>query len=109
MSNRSDDGFLENYNYHDWSKFMVSPKNLPKDPHFAAVLFETETRYEPDYHDRGSAVPYTTTATQYFAFPDKKTLEAWLLRATKESKKFFFFEVKRVGEVQLKVAIETDT
>ena len=106
---RAVDGFLAKYNPYEWSKFLVDPKNMPKGPHFAAVLFETETRYSPGYDERDTGSSYSAIVTQYFAFPDKKTLESWLLRVTKEGKQFFFFEVKKLGEVELKVSVETDT
>lgn len=33
--------YLDDYNYHDWSKFMVQqPSEKPKGPHFAGVLFD---------------------------------------------------------------------
>jgi len=98
--------YMDNYNYHDWSKFMVSkPSEKPTGPHFAAVLFEKETRYEHDhYSGNGSSVSYDKIT--YFAFPDKETLGEWIIRATKDKKDFFFFEVKKLGEATVKVEVD---
>lgn len=107
---RAADGFMDNYNYHDWAKFMVEkPEQIPKGPHFAAVLLDKRREYSPAYDDRDSGRSYEVSQAVYFAFPDKKTLESWLLRAMKENKQFFFFEVKKLGDVSLKVAVSTDT
>ena len=36
--------YLDEYNYHDWAKFMVrEPKDKPTVPHFASVLFDSHS------------------------------------------------------------------
>lgn len=106
---KSSDGFMADYNFFDWSKFMVrEPKDRPAGSHYAAVLFETRTEYIPPYDQRDCGTSITSPEIHYFAFPDKKTLESWLLRATKANKNFFFFEVKKIGDVKLSVSIGTD-
>lgn len=102
---------MDDYNYHDWSEFMVrSPKDAPKKAHFAAVLFETRNEWTPPYDrfDDAGGTSSTIEYVQYFAFPDKELLSAWILRATKDKKKFFFFEVKKLGEVELKVNVDVE-
>jgi hypothetical protein len=107
---RSNDGYMEDYNYHDWSKFMVrKPEEKPKGPHFAAVMFDTRTEYTPAYDEKDYGSSSSVPEIQYFAFPDKETLGAWLLRAKKDNKSFFFFEVKKLGEMTLKVAVDVET
>lgn len=44
----------------------------------------------------------------YFAFPDKDTLIEWVTAATLANKKFFFFEVKKLGMTTVKVDINAD-
>jgi hypothetical protein len=107
---RADDGYMEDYNYHDWTKFMVrEAKEKPKVPHYAAVLFDSRTEYTPAYDERDRASSHSVSEIHYFAFTEKKDLEAWLLRAKKENKQFFFFEVKKLGEVAVKVSVDVDT
>lgn len=99
---------LPEYNYHDWSRFMVlDAKTKPTNPHFAAVLLETRSEWTRGY-DNDDGYSSTHPNVVYFAFPDKKTLEAWVLRAAKDKKVFFFFEVKKVGEAELKVNVDLD-
>lgn len=101
------DKYMDNYNYHDWSKFMVrTPKERPTGPHFAAVLFGTRIEWMPAYDEHDSDSTYSVPEITYFAFPDKETLSEWVLRAAKDKKEFFFFEVKKVGEVELKVSVD---
>lgn len=97
---------MDDYNYHNWTEYMVQkPDQAPKGPHFAAVLFEKESYYEHDhYTGNGSSVSHDKIT--YFAFPDKEILGEWVLRATKDNKKFFFFEVKQLGSAQLKVSVD---
>lgn len=98
--------YMDDYNYHDWTKFMVSKENeTPKGPHFAAVLFGT--RSEADSYSGNSY--YSVPEITYFAFPTKEVLEAWLISAIKDKKKFFFFEVKKLGEAEVAVKVTTDT
>lgn len=100
--------FLDNYNYHDWSGFMVKkPEQAPKGPHFAAVLFEKEHVRETDPYN-GSNSDRHIDMTTYFAFPDKETLTQWVLRAAKAEKAFFCFEVKKIGGVQIKVNVDVE-
>lgn len=99
--------YTDNYNYHDWAKFMVTKsENKPTGPHFAAVLFGTRSEWTPSYDqfDSRGGSTHTVNEITYFAFPTKEILDAWLLRASKENKKFFFFEVKKLGEIELKVS-----
>lgn len=101
--------YMNDYNYHDWVQFMVRvPKDRPKSPHFAAVLFGTRTDWTPGYDSGESGTSSTVPEIHYFAFPDKSTLNEWVLRAAKDKKEFFFFEVRRVGEVELRVNIDMD-
>lgn len=94
--------YMDDYNYHDWATFMVrNPAEKPKGPHFAAVLFGTRSEWVPAYDERDSPRSTSVPETTYFAFPDKETLYEWILRASKEKKQFFFFEVKKLGEAQL--------
>lgn len=100
---------MDNYNYHDWTKFMVrTSKEKPTGSHFAAVLFETKSEWTPpyDHHDNPGGSSSTVPTVTYFAFPDKETLGEWVLRAAKDKKEFFFFEVKKVGQAELKVNID---
>lgn len=102
--------YQDDYNYHDWSSFMVrESKEQPKGPHFGAVMFGTRNEYTPayDFHDSGSS--HSVPEITYFAFPDKETLREWALRALKDKKKFFFFEVKKIGDAQLNVSVDLDT
>ena len=97
---------MDDYNYHDWTSFMVRKvSEKPKGPHFAAVLFEKESRYEHDHYTGAGSSSQHDTIT-YFAFPDKETLGEWVLRATKDKKQFFFFEVKKLGEATVKVDVD---
>ncbi len=99
--------YMDDYNYHDWSKFMVTkPDQKPSGPHFAAILFDVlqyttagYDRDDPDEHHNHEQVIY-------FAFPDKETLHEWVLRAAKDKKQFFFFEVKKMGEHKLLVNVD---
>lgn len=103
------DGYMEDYNYHDWSKFMVrEAKDKPKGAHFAAVLLDTRREYTPAYDANDYGTSHSVADVQYFAFPDKETLSAWLLRAKKDNKQFFFFEVKKLGEVSVKVSVDVE-
>lgn len=98
--------YLEDYNYHDWSEFMVNKSDrLPKGPHFASVLLEKESRREHDPYT-GNYVTHEVMVTTYFAFPDKETLTEWVLRASKAKKSFFCFEVKKIGEVEVNVNVD---
>lgn len=99
--------YLDDYNYHNWSKFMVEkPENKPTGPHFAAVLFDEMSYYSPGYDQNDPTVQNSFKHVVYFAFPDHETLSAWVLRATKANKKFFFFEVKKLGQAELKVSVD---
>ena len=71
--------YMNDYNYHDWSKFMVrTPKERPLGPHFAAVLFGTRTEWTPAYDLNDSESSCSVPEITYFAFPDKATLTAGL-------------------------------
>ena len=99
--------YMDDYNYHDWSQYMVQkPEQKPKGPHFAAVLFGTRNEYSPPYDSKDSGSSYSVPEIIYFAFPDQETLSEWVLRASKDNKKFFFFEVKQLGEAKLKVSVD---
>ena len=99
--------YMDDYNYHDWSKFMVrTPKEKPTGPHFAAVLFDTRTEWTPAYDRHDTDSSSTVPDIHYFAFPDQETLREWVLRAAKDKKQFFFFEVKKLGEAELKVSVD---
>jgi hypothetical protein len=106
MRNRK---YMDDYNYHDWTEFMVEkPEQKPVGPHFGAILFGTRTEHIPAYDaydtPSSSQVPMVT----YFAFPDQETLKAWALRAAKDKKQFFFFEVKKVGQAELKINVDLE-
>lgn len=93
----------DDYNYHDWSKFMVTkPAEKPKGPHFAGVLFDSH--YESSGYEGDSS--YAVPNVVYFAFPDPTTLKEWVLRAAKDKKNFFFFEVKKLGNAELKIDVD---
>ncbi len=95
--------YMDDYNYHDWTKFMVrSVKEKPTGPHFAGVLFDSHREWSGYESDPGYEVPNVV----YFAFPDKETLGEWVLRAAKDKKQFFFFEVKQLGDAKLQVKID---
>lgn len=99
--------YMDDYDSHDWADFMVrEAKDKPKGPHFAAVLFETRSEWTPGYSASDGGSSSTVPSIVYFAFPDKETLGEWLLRASKESKRFFFFEVTKLGQAQLKVDLD---
>ena len=101
--------YMDDYNYHDWSRFMVrEPKQRPTGPHFAAVLFETRTEYTPSYDQDDPGSSCSVPDIHYFAFPDRETLQKWVLRAAKDKKQFFCFEVKRLASVELKVNVELE-
>ncbi len=94
---------MDDYNYHDWSKFMVvEAKDKPTGPHFAAVMFDKH--YEHSGYEGESSYPVPNVV--YFAFPDQATLGEWALRAAKDKRQFFCFEVKKVGDVQMKVTVD---
>lgn len=104
---RSEDGFMKDYNYHDWVKFMVRDEQTkPKGQHFAAVLLGTRTEHSPGYDRDDVMTSSTVPETTYFAFPDKNTLSAWVLRAHKKDMSFFFFEVKSIGNAVVKVDLD---
>jgi hypothetical protein len=93
----------DNYNYHDWTRFMVrEPKDNPQGPHFAAVLFDSHSECTGYKDDSNYRVPNVV----YFAFPDQATLGEWVIRAVKDNKQFFFFEVKKLGNVELRVNVD---
>lgn len=95
--------YLDEYNYHDWAKFMVrEPKDKPTVPHFASVLFDSH--YENSGYEGDSS--YSVPNVVYFAFPDQATLKEWVLRAAKAKKQFFFFEVKKLGNAELKIDVD---
>ncbi len=95
--------YMDDYNYHDWSSFMVrEPKDKPKGPHFAGVLFDSH-REHSGYAEESS---YQVPNVVYFAFPDQDTLKEWALRAAKDKKQFFCFEVKRLGNVALVLDVD---
>jgi len=99
--------YMDDYNYHDWSQFMVrQPKDKPKGPHFAAVLFDSRTEYTPPYDRDDTGSSCEVPVINYFAFPDQATLKEWVLRAAKDKKQFFFFEVKKVGQAELKIDVD---
>lgn len=101
--------YMDDYNYHDWVQYMVRlPNDKPKGPHFAAVLFESRDEWiRPyDHHDDPGGTYSKFEYVQYFAFPDVETLREWVLRASKDNKTFFFFEVKQLGSAQLKVSVD---
>lgn len=99
--------YMDDYNYHDWSKFMVrEPKEKPQGPHFAAILFDDMSYTSPGY-DRGDPDEHHNFKhVTYFAFPDQATLKEWVLRAAKVKKQFFFFEVKKLGNAELKIDVD---
>jgi len=104
-----DGKYMDDYSYHDWSKFMVRhPKDKPNGPHFGAVLFDTRTEWTPAYDKNHPDTCVTLSEIHYFAFPDKETLVEWIKRASKEKKQFFFFEVKKVGDLEVKVSVNLD-
>ena len=95
--------YMDDYNYHDWSKFMVrEPKDRPQGPHFAGVLFDSHREHSGYDNEPSYDVPHVT----YFAFPDQETLSEWALRAAKDKKQFFCFEVKKMGDVKLNVSVD---
>jgi hypothetical protein len=98
---------MDDYNHHDWAKFMVTEASQkPKGPHFAAVLFETLEYTSPGYDEGDSDERNNFEHVVYFAFPDQETLTEWVLRASKDKKQFFCFEVKKLGTVNLKVTVD---
>lgn len=97
------------YNYHDWAQFMVvSEAQRSTTHHFAAVMFETRVEWTPAYDRHDDPQSATVPMTTYFAFPDKDKLIKWVTAATLANKKFFFFEVKKLGVTTVKVDISTD-
>lgn len=103
--------YMDDYNYHDWSQFMVrSPKQRPIGAHFAAVLFETRNEWTPPYdrYDEPTGSSSTIEYVSYFAFPDKQTLSEWVSRAAKNKMQFFCFEVKKIGSVEVKVNVDIE-
>lgn len=99
--------YMDDYNYHDWTKFMVGkPSEKPTGPHFAAVLFGTRREYTPAYGRDDSGSSHDVPDITYFAFPDQETLKEWVLRAVKDKKQFFFFEVKKLGNAELKIDVD---
>lgn len=98
--------YQDNYNYHDWTKFMVEkPEQKPTGPHYAAILLEKENRYQHD-HYTGKGDSIQVDSIKYFAFPDEVTLKEWILRATKEKKSFFFFYVAKLGEAAIHINVD---
>lgn len=96
----------DDYNYHDWSSYMVfEPNRAPKGPHFAAILFGTRAESSADYDD-GHVTTHHVPEITYFAFPDREILTEWVLRVTKEKKNFFFFEVKQMGSASVQVSLD---
>jgi len=95
--------YMDDYNYHDWAKFMVEKvEDKPKGPHFASVMFDKHHEHSGYPEDSGYLVPNVV----YFAFPDQETLKEWVLRAMKDKKQFFFFEVKKLGNSELKIDVD---
>lgn len=98
---------LDDYNPYNWTEYEVGkPEKAPTGPHFAAILFEKETRHDYDPYNGNQSNSHQVDTIKYFAFPDKETLSEWVLRAAKDKKKFFFFEVKKLGSAQLKVSVD---
>lgn len=100
---------MMDYNHYDWLKFAVcSPEKQPTSPHFAAVLFEKRDDWTPPYdqHDPREGTVSTFKYVTYFAFLDKQTLDAWVSCAIKNKMKFFCFEVKKVGLVEVNVGVD---
>lgn len=100
---------IRDYNYHNWSTFMVrKPEEAPKGSHFAGVMFDSHTVHTPAYdlhdHDSTSTVPHTV----YFAFKTKDEVAMWASEATLAKKKIFFFEVKQLGSVEIKADVKCD-
>ncbi len=95
--------YMDDYNYHDWASFMVvRAGDKPKGPHFAAVMFDKHYEHSGYPDDSGYQVPNVV----YFAFPDAETLKEWALRAAKDKKQFFCFEVKKLASVELVVDVD---
>ena len=98
--------YMDDYNYHDWSQFMVQkPEQKPKGPHFAGVLFDSHREHDGYSREEGGG-SYEVPNVIYFAFPDQATLKEWVLRAAKDKKQFFFFEVKKLGNAELKIDVD---
>lgn len=99
--------YLDDYNYHDWTLFMVRElKEKPKGPHFAAILFDQLDYTSPGYDRDDSSYSTSFKHVSYFAFPDQETLREWVLRAAKAKMQFFFFEVKNIGNAELRIDID---
>ena len=85
---------------------VKNPRQKPNGPHFAAILFQTRSEWSPGYDRDDSGSSSTVDEIVYFAFPDKETLKEWVIRAANDKKQYFFFEVKKMGEAQLKVDVD---
>ena len=70
------------------------------------VLFDSRTEYTPPYDRDDTGSSCEVPVINYFAFPDQATLKEWVLRAAKDKKQFFFFEVKKVGQAELKIDVD---
>lgn len=92
--------------YMNWSKFVVNSKSIPTEPHFGAVLFTQRTEFMPSYDHHGGYDSQQVEASEYFAFPNKELLQQWVTKVEKEGKKFFFFEVKKIGQVTVTVNVD---
>lgn len=99
---------IPEYRSGEWSKYQVrEPKDKPKGPHFAVVVFEKH--YEDSgYSEREGGGSYQVPHVEYFAFTEKGDMERWLASAVQSSKDFFFFRVPKMGEVALQVSVGTE-
>jgi len=92
--------YIGQFNKSNWREFEVEkPEQAPKGQHYAAVLFGSHVR------DDGWGGTYHQPNTTYYAFPDISTLRLWVAEAQGSSQKFFFFEVKQLGTLEVKVDV----
>lgn len=100
---------MNEYNYHDWAKYMVTkPEQAPKGPHFAGILFGTRTEYTPAYDRFDSSTTISCPEITYFCFYALEDLERWVLAVTRSGKSFFFFQVPKLGESKLRIEVHVD-
>jgi hypothetical protein len=88
------------FNASNWREFEVTKaEQRPKGPHFAAVLFTSH------YKDDGYGSSYKEEMVKYFAFTKQSDLELWVKTAQASAAQFFFFEVTKLGTLEIKVQL----
>lgn len=91
--------------YHFSDYLVKDAKSIPTAAHFAGVVIETKQEWNQGYSDRGGGYYEDVTTTSYYALPTKELLSKWVTEVHQGKKNFFFFEVKQLGSLEVKVEV----